>query len=246
MQPDLRDFPEPIPSFQSPATPPGVDPTSGVFLHRCYSEDWQAAIMGALQQLLEVTTWDTDDPALLLLTQERADILLRLFMMECDDMPTGAIIFSAGETPPDGYLVCDGAAISRANYAALFAVCGTRFGAGDGSTTFNVPDLGGRVPLGVGQQPDSTAFAAGDHGGEETHTLITAEMPGHSHDDTGHAHTYGATLPLVALTGEEPVAVQNPLPGSTGTGYARLSSTGGDEAHNNLQPYLALLACIRY
>jgi microcystin-dependent protein len=246
MQPDLRDYPEPIPSFQEPATPPDVDPTSGVLLYRCYSEAWQAAILGALQQLLEGTTWDASDPAQLLLTQQRADTLIGLFMMECDDMPTGAIIFFAGATPPDGYLVCNGTAISRANYAALFAVCGTAYGVGDGATTFNLPDLGGRLPMGAGQQTGGSDFHAGDHGGEETHKLTVAEMPAHSHSDSGHSHSIASTLPDIFLTGELPGLSPGILPGYTGTASANIQGTGGDGEHNTLPPYLALLPCIRY
>ncbi len=197
-------------------------------------------------QLLESTTWATSTPDELLLAQQRADTLIGLFMKECDDMPTGAIIFFAGTTPPDGYLVCDGTAIDRACYAALFAVCGTAFGPGDGSTTFNLPDLGGRTPIGTGQQSGGTAFALADHGGEETHTLVTAEMPAHKHADNGHAHSVLSCAEFLALTGEEPTCLGQTIPSSTGTGYADIQNTGGDGAHNNLQPYLALLPCIRY
>lgn len=64
-------------------------------------------------------------------------------------MPTGSVIPYAGKSAPDGWLLCDGAAVSRTTYADLFAVIGTTFGSGDGSTTFNLPDLRGRVAVGV-------------------------------------------------------------------------------------------------
>ena len=246
MQPDLRDYPEPIPSFQEPATPPDVDPTSGGFLYPCYSEAWQSAVLGALQQLLEITTWDTDDPALMLLTQQRADTLIHLFMMECDDMPTGAIIFFAGATPPDGYLACDGAEVSRPNYAALFAVCGTTFGVGDGTTTFNLPDLRATFPLGAGQRGSLTSRVLGVVGGEETHQLIVGEMPSHSHSDSGHSHSIPGTLPDIFLTGELPGLSPGILPGSTGTASANIQGTGGDDPHNNMPPFQVLTACIKY
>lgn len=246
MQPDLRDYPEPIPSFQEPAIPPVSDPWTGGLLYRCYSENWQSAILGALMQLLEQTTWATNNPDELLLVQQRADTLIGLFMRECDDMPTGAIIFFAGSTPPDGYLVCDGTAISRANYAALFAVCGTAFGVGDGATTFNLPDLGGRLPIGTGQQGGGTLFARADHGGEEKHQLTVAELAAHSHSDSGHNHSLLTPLEFVALTGEEPVSLIPAVPGVTGTGFANIQNTGSDAPHNTLPPYLALLPCIRY
>jgi microcystin-dependent protein len=62
--------------------------------------------------------------------------------------PIGSILGYAGTTEPTGWVFCDGAALSRTDYAALFAALGTSFGTGDGSTTFNVPDLRGRVPVG--------------------------------------------------------------------------------------------------
>jgi microcystin-dependent protein len=96
------------------------------------------------------------------------------------DLP-GVIKAYAGPTAPAGYLLCDGTAVSRTTYAALFAVCGTAFGAGNGSTTFNLPDLRGRVPAGVdgAAQRLSANDALGNSGGTEKHTLAIAEMPNH-------------------------------------------------------------------
>jgi microcystin-dependent protein len=89
------------------------------------------------------------------------------------DQPTGVIQAFAGSTAPTNYLMCDGAARSRTTYAALFAVCGTAYGAGDGSTTFNVPNLNGRVPVGR----DGGYFAALGQAGGTT----VATMPSHNH-----------------------------------------------------------------
>ena len=76
---------------------------------------------------------------------------------------TGTIKMWSGAAAPSGYLLCDGSAVSRATYADLFAVCGTAFGAGNGTTTFNLPDLRGRVPLGAGtgDAADATAHTLG-------------------------------------------------------------------------------------
>lgn len=102
-------------------------------------------------------------------------------------MPTGSVIPYAGESAPDGWLLCDGAAVSRTTYAALFAVIGTTFGSGDGSTTFNLPDLRGRVAVGVtsdanlGQTEGATSYTADTAG----HILTADELAPHSHEENG-------------------------------------------------------------
>jgi len=106
--------------------------------------------------------------------------------------PAGTIIDYAGTVLPQGYLLCDGSAVSRTTYAYLFSVVGTIWGAGDGSTTFNLPNLTRRVTVGSGgtalSGPSNTV---GSYGGEELHTLLLQELPVHSHvvNDNGHVHT---------------------------------------------------------
>ena len=78
--------------------------------------------------------------------------------------PAGRIEAYAGATAPTGYLLCDGTAVSRTTYATLFAVTSTTYGIGDGSTTFNVPDLRGRVPVGVGTNASVNARALSETG----------------------------------------------------------------------------------
>ena len=115
--------------------------------------------------------------------------------------PAGIIMPFAGTVAPENYLFCDGSAVSRTTYATLFAVIGTTFGAGDGSSTFNLPDLGGRVPLGVSQ-----GHALGTTGGSETVTLTESELPAHVHEvpQHGHADTIGATTPAFSHTITQP------------------------------------------
>ena len=91
-------------------------------------------------------------------------------------MVVGSIIPFAGSTIPEGFLVCNGAAVSRDIYADLFSVIGTTFGAGDGLNTFNLPNLVGRVAM-----CDSVNYTLGASGGEETHTLTSTELASHSH-----------------------------------------------------------------
>lgn len=143
------------------------------------------------------------------------------------------VAFGEGSIP-SGYLICDGVAVSRTTYVTLFTAIGTTFGVGNGSTTFNVPDLRGRVPGGkddMGQGAantitDTNADTLGGEFGTEDHTLTEAEMP---------AHVHGGII--------DP-AVDNDDVDIDGTGYGTnpgsTESTGGDGAHNNVQPTLFL------
>lgn len=100
--------------------------------------------------------------------------------------PVGTMLEYAGSSAPTGYLMCDGSAVSRTTYASLFNVIGTTYGAGDGSTTFNVPDRRETVAVGVGQSTRS---------GITTHDVYTLgqfkddQSQGHKHNDSGHLHT---------------------------------------------------------
>lgn len=104
-------------------------------------------------------------------------------------MVTGSIVMFAGSSAPSGWLICDGSAVSRSSYPELFEVIQTTYGAGDGSTTFNLPDLKGRVL--VGPSPD---IALHSTGGEEAHSLSSGEIPTHSHTVGTHGHTNGITV----------------------------------------------------
>lgn len=223
---------QPESSFQFPVNVPASDPNAGTMHSCCFSEAYLGLVLGCLQQLLQDTTWDTTDPVALNLAEMRCATLIDMFMTGDDCMPTGMIALYGGSIPPDGWLVCDGSPVSRTAYAALYQTIGDAFGPGDGSTTFNLPDLGGRFPLGVGQQSGATAFALGDNGGEEQHTLTVAELASHTHSTGNSLLVATATPPPLDVLGP------NPIPAATG-------SSGGDTPHNNMPPYLALLPIIR-
>lgn len=104
--------------------------------------------------------------------------------------PAGVVQMYAGATAPAGWLLCEGQAVSRTTYKALFDAIGTTFGAGDGSTTFNVPDLRGRVPMGAGTGAGLSARTRGQSIGAESHTLSAAESGVAPH---GHGHNIGVS-----------------------------------------------------
>lgn len=149
--------------------------------------------------------------------------------------PAGAILSLAAQSIPEGWFECNGASVSRTQYAELFAVISTTYGAGDGSTTFNLPDLRGRTL--VGMDGAQTEFAAlGQTGGEKSHTLTVAELPPHTHDVMMDSDT--------SPDGGTGAAASEDSFNRTLTDGAM--STGGGETHNNLQPYMALKWIIKY
>lgn len=156
-----------------------------------------------------------------------------------DTTPIGKIVMYAGSSAPRGWLLCQGQAVSRTTYAKLFSVIGTTYGSGDGSTTFNVPDMRGRSPLGVGNGDATghTNHTLGQKGGEETHKLTVNEMPSHYHDGIGLEY-WGQTVSGASGNVTGYAGIQ-PNTGSPQT-KAGTSSAGGGGAHNNMQPYLGI------
>jgi len=156
---------------------------------------------------------------------------------------SGVLVPYAGTSAPSGWLLCYGQAVSRTTYADLFTAISTTYGSGDGSTTFNLPDLRGRVIAGQDDMGGSSANrltdqsgglngdTLGDTGGSETHTLTTAEMPAHTHDVSG---TVSSVSTGGAASGAQTFV--NAVNTTTGTS----TSTGGDGAHNNVQPTIIL------
>jgi microcystin-dependent protein len=136
---------------------------------------------------------------------------------------TASIVMFAATSAPAGWLMCDGSAVSRTTYATLFAAISTTYGIGDGSTTFNLPNLQGNVPVGY-KSGDADFGTLGQTAGEKTHLLTTTEMPAHTHS--------------VAYGSGGPVGLSNA--GTAGGGSVTTGSAGSGGAHNNLQPYLAL------
>jgi len=151
----------------------------------------------------------------------------------------GAVVAYAGGSAPTGWLFCFGQNVGRTTYAQLFGVIGTIYGVGDGSTTFGLPDLRGRVPFGLDNMGGSAASrltgaqtgglnanALGNTGGEQGHTQTLAELVGHS-----HTLNVGPTVGGVGT-------IQ--APATTSTGNPSTNSSGGGGAHNTVPPGIAL------
>lgn len=179
--------------------------------------------------------------------------------------PVGTVNTFAGATAPSGWLLCSGQAISRTTYSGLFAILGTTYGVGDNSTTFNVPDLRGRIPAGVDNMGGSDAGrldwanTLGTTGGAQTHTLSSTEMPSHTHTQNAHSHSLGPGQSFGMSFGGNAGAFatfaaqvqyinqgtyQGPYEASSTT--ATNQNTGGGGAHNNMQPTILMNYIIKH
>lgn len=173
-------------------------------------------------------------------------------------LPSGTVLPYAGSAAPAGFLLCNGQAVSRTTYSGLFSVIGTTYGAGDGSTTFNLPDARGRTAIGAGAGSGLTNRVLAATGGAETHTLTQAETPlkshGHGVTDPGHSHS-GANYSLASggssqfigyIAGDQPSSgAANTTNNTTGITIANASDATA-AAHNIMQPWLALNYVIKY
>ena len=225
--------------------------------------EW-GAISGAVYQSSAPSTpqngdiWiDSDATASVLNTN---DFLLKADF-ELVSIPVGGVTQYAGDTSPSvNYAICDGAAVSRTTYATLFSRIGTTYGAGDSSTTFNLPNLKGRVAVGL--DSTQTEFdTLAETGGAKTHTLTSSEMPSHTHIQNAHGHVISAnsfagdleiTMGPIGADGNKYSVSDsgNDASSTTANFYARNTTatnqnTGSDGAHNNLQPYIVMNYLIR-
>lgn len=157
--------------------------------------------------------------------------------------PVGVINPYGGSTAPTGWLLCDGSAVSRTTYAALFAILGTTYGAGNGSTTFNLPDLRGKIP--VGRDSGQTEFdVLGETGGAKTQALTQANLPSGvtgtiGMHNSGTATNVGSASGVFSATNTLGAYVNGGTGGSgpTSLGGFTFNLGGSGTDHNNLQPY---------
>lgn len=152
------------------------------------------------------------------------------------NLPIGTIMAYSASASLTNWLICDGSAVSRTTYSSLFSLIGTAYGVGNNSTTFNLPDLRGKTPVGFNSS-ESEFNSLGKTGGSKTHTLTTDQIPSHLHN-YGQVTTSGGT---VNATGDIIWAVSGGnVVDKAGAGYLKTANAGGGQAHNILQPYMAL------
>lgn len=159
-------------------------------------------------------------------------------------VPAGSLTAYCGQTAPTGWLLCHGQEISRTQYSDLFAALGTTYGSGDGSTTFNLPDLRGRVIA----APDNMGGTAagrlnwsttrGTSGGSQTHTIGESELPAHNHklydSAQGSGGTYGPTMG--SALSQTTVSTANSHHGW----WTSIQGGTVGQPHNNMQPTILL------
>lgn len=162
----------------------------------------------------------------------------------------GEIMIFAGNFAPRGYAFCNGQQMSIAQNTALFSILGTTYG-GNGQTTFGLPDLRGRVPIhsGNSQGPGLSPYVLGEQTGTESVTLLSTEIPVHSHsfginvyNGPGNSGTAANNVLANEATGQTAIYSNQAANASMAGGTS--GTAGGNQPHNNLQPVLALNFCI--
>lgn len=147
---------------------------------------------------------------------------------------------------PRGWAWCDGQLLPISQNTALFSLLGTTYG-GNGKSNFALPDLQGRSPMHPGQGPGLSLHDLGETGGSETVTLLESEIPAHSHQ----FNVSGAPADAQQPTSNSPARITGAQPYATPTGatlvpmaFESVAPAGGDQPHNNMQPYLTFYFCI--
>lgn len=205
-------------------------------------------------------------------TSNSGEWILHGFFQNPYNVPLGGMLPYTGSTAPNSNFVLPyGQAISRTTYATYFSLVSTTYGGGDGSTTFNVPDIRGRVVAGLDNMGGTSANrltnqsggvngdTLGATGGAETHALTSGENAQHSHTitDPGHFHniTFDRNFDAPNSAGFAPLAAVNP--GKVGgnqnggrtesatTGISSTNNSGSGTAHNNVQPTIILPYILR-
>ncbi len=167
----------------------------------------------------------------------------------------GQIIMFGGNFPPNGWALCAGQLMPISENETLFNLIGTTFG-GDGQSTFGLPDLQGRVPIHQGQGGGLSNYVIGQKAGAENVTVITQQLPQHTHTLLSNTSGTGGTnqnpvsnaiLSNVGISGgptTPPLAFKAPGGTQVTIANSAVGQTGGSQPHNNIQPVIAVTYCI--
>lgn len=156
----------------------------------------------------------------------------------------GEIRYVGFNFAPQGWATCNGQLLSIAQNTALFSLLGTFFG-GDGKSTFGLPDMQGRVPVGVGSGIGLTPRSLGEQGGQESVTLTVSQIPAHKHAlraSSTSANSASPTGDVLANSSTAPV-YSTQLP-DVSLAHAAVGDTGGGQPHENMQPFLGMTCII--
>lgn len=157
----------------------------------------------------------------------------------------GQIMMFGGTYAPKGWAFCEGQVLPIAQNSALFSILGTTYG-GNGQTTFALPDLRGRVPIQPGQGPGLSPYTLGQASGVENVTLLSTQIPAHTHalgahNGAGDAPSPEGTVPAITVDPN----TQQPFNGYSSSVTTHMANTavglaGGSQPHTNVQPYLCV------
>ena len=151
----------------------------------------------------------------------------------------GEIRMFAGTFAPQGWAFCDGQLLSVSQNDALFSLLGTTYG-GDAISTFALPDMRGRVPVHEGQGPGLSPRMLGSKGGYEQHSLTVNQLPSHSHNQQGFTNEATSADPAGGLAARAQNITYGPLTSAVPMHGSAISSAGGGQSHDNIQPFLCI------
>ncbi|MGH9846814.1 MAG: phage tail protein [Blastocatellia bacterium] len=149
------------------------------------------------------------------------------------------VILFAGNFAPKNWAFCQGQILQIAQNTALFSIIGTMYG-GNGTTTFALPDLRGRAPVGAGQGPGLPNYTIGEQGGEPNHTLLVTEMPLHNHLISANGNPGGSKLTQNCYPASNASTAVYDAAANTTMNAGMVGQAGGSQPHNNMQPYLGM------
>lgn len=155
------------------------------------------------------------------------------------DQYIGEIRLFSGNYAPQGWAFCDGQLVDINQYTALYTLIGTTYG-GDGRTTFALPDLRGRLPIHMGVSSTGVSYSIGQKDGVEKVTLTSSQLPNHTHEINAQSAGGASNSPANAFSASGSVNLySNAAPNNTMNSGA-ISSAGGNQAHDNMMPFLTL------